>query len=153
DRSANIKSGAEWFDAFRAQRLEFFSSERDQLVFVFHIRTANVKPRACFATLNREGLIEVLASGSKPTYYVCQRNIYNVIVSAGAANELPSRCHIQMTANLPQTSSKLEGPLVKQFSVFLPNKVGAMLEIVKLLSTRHTHVVALSVSESTDSAI
>src|SRR6185312_7434102 len=58
-----------------------------------------------------------------------------------------------MTANLPQTSSKLEGPLVKQFSVFLPNKVGAMLEIVKLLSTHHTHVVALSVSESTDSAI
>jgi hypothetical protein len=60
---------------------------------------------------------------------------------------------IQMTANLPQTSSKLEGPLVKQFSVFLPNKVGAMLEIVKLLSAHHAHVVALSVSESTDSAI
>jgi len=46
-----------------------------------------------------------------------------------------------MTANLPQTSSKLDGPLVKQFSVFLPNKVGAMLEIVKLLSAHHTHVV------------
>ena len=60
---------------------------------------------------------------------------------------------IEMTSNLPQTSSKLDGPLVKQFSVFLPNKVGAMLEIVKLLSTHHTHVVALSVSESTDSAI
>ena len=60
---------------------------------------------------------------------------------------------IQMTANMPQTSSKLEGPLVKQFSIFLPNKVGAMLEIVKLLSAHHAHVVALSVSESTDSAI
>ena len=47
----------------------------------------------------------------------------------------------------------MEGPLVKQFSVFLPNKVGAMLEIVKMLSAQHTHVVALSVSESTDSAI
>jgi hypothetical protein len=58
-----------------------------------------------------------------------------------------------MTSNLPQTSSTLDGPLVKQFSVFVPNKVGAMLEIVKLLSTHHTHVVALSVSESTDSAI
>jgi len=45
------------------------------------------------------------------------------------------------------------GPLVKQFSVFLPNKVGAMLDIVKLLNTNNTHVVALSVSESTDSAI
>ena len=40
-----------------------------------------------------------------------------------------------------------------QFSVFLPNKVGAMLDIVKLLNTNSTHVVALSVSESTDSAI
>src|SRR5438067_12658371 len=58
-----------------------------------------------------------------------------------------------MTSNLPQTSSKLDGPLVKQFSVFLPNKVGAMLDIVKLLNVHHTHVVALSVSESTDSAI
>src|SRR5256885_5110242 len=58
-----------------------------------------------------------------------------------------------MTANLPQTSSKLDGPLVKQFSVFVPNKVGAMLEIVKLLSAHHAHDVALRVSESTDSAI
>ena len=38
---------------------------------------------------------------------------------------------IHMTANLPETISKLDGPLVKQFSVFLPNKVGAMLDIVK----------------------
>ena len=60
---------------------------------------------------------------------------------------------IQMTVNLPETTSKMEGPLVKQFSVFLPNKVGAMLEVVKLLNVQNTHVVALSVSESTDSAI
>src|SRR5437660_10010041 len=58
-----------------------------------------------------------------------------------------------MTVDLPETTSKMEGPLVKQFSVFLPNKVGAMLEVVKLLNTEDTHVVALSVSESTDSAI
>src|SRR5438477_6295081 len=45
DRAANIKAGAERVDAFRAQRLKFFSSEPDQLVFVFHIRTANLKPR------------------------------------------------------------------------------------------------------------
>lgn len=42
---------------------------------------------------------------------------------------------------------------MKQFSVFLPAKVGALLEIVKLLSAHRAHVVALSVSESTDSAI
>src|SRR6266404_8106551 len=58
-----------------------------------------------------------------------------------------------MALDLPETTSKLEGPLVKQFSVFLPNKVGAMLDLVKLLNAQHSHVVALSVSESTDSAI
>ncbi len=42
---------------------------------------------------------------------------------------------------------------MKQFSVFLPSKVGALLEIVKLLHTHGTHVIALSVSETTDSAI
>jgi len=47
----------------------------------------------------------------------------------------------------------MRGPLVKQFSIFLPNKVGAMLDIVKLLGAQNAHVVALSVSESTDSAI
>ena len=58
-----------------------------------------------------------------------------------------------MPVDLPETTSKMGGPLVKQFSVFLPNKVGAMLDIVKMLNTNSTHVVALSVSESTDSAI
>src|SRR5947208_16019342 len=58
-----------------------------------------------------------------------------------------------MPVDLAETTSKMGGPLVKQFSVFLPNKVGAMLDIVKLLNTHQTHVVALSVSESTDSAI
>jgi hypothetical protein len=58
-----------------------------------------------------------------------------------------------MPLDFPETTSKLSGPLVKQFSVFLPNKVGAMLEVVKLLNSHHSHVVAISVSESTDSAI
>jgi hypothetical protein len=58
-----------------------------------------------------------------------------------------------MPVDLPETTSKMGGPLVKQFSVFLPNKVGAMLDIVKLLNTQNIHAVALSVSESTDSAI
>ncbi len=58
-----------------------------------------------------------------------------------------------MAFDLPQTASKTDGPLVKQFSIFLPNKVGAMLDVVKLLHAHNTHVVALSISESTDSAI
>ncbi len=60
---------------------------------------------------------------------------------------------LEMPVDLPQTTQKMGGPLVKQFSVFLPNKVGAMLEVVKLLNANGTHAVALSVSESTDSAI
>jgi hypothetical protein len=59
----------------------------------------------------------------------------------------------KMRVDMPQTTQKIGGPLVKQFSVFLPNKVGAMLDVVKLLNANDTHVVALSVSESTDSAI
>jgi len=58
-----------------------------------------------------------------------------------------------MPLDLPQTTSKRDGPLVKQFSVFLPNKVGAMLDVLKLLNAHDYHVMAMSVSESTDSAI
>jgi hypothetical protein len=72
---------------------------------------------------------------------------------ANSAAIFPAAWEAQMALDLPETTSKLEGPLVKQFSVFLPNQVGAMLDIVKLLNSHHTHVVAMSVSESTDSAI
>src|SRR5947199_10770268 len=58
-----------------------------------------------------------------------------------------------MPLDLPKTTSKRDGPLVKQFSVFLANKVGAMLDVVKLLNAHSCDVVAMSVSESTDSAI
>jgi len=58
-----------------------------------------------------------------------------------------------MPAPIPETTSKTGGSLVKQFSVFLPNKVGALLDVVKLLNARNAHVVALSIAESTDSAI
>ena len=58
-----------------------------------------------------------------------------------------------MPLDLPRTTSKRDGPLVKQFSVFLANKVGAMHDILKLLNAHDCHVIAMSVSESTDSAI
>src|SRR5215813_5652380 len=44
-----------------------------------------------------------------------------------------------MQIDLPETTSKIGGPLVRQF--------------VKLLNAHATHVVALSISESTDAAI
>src|SRR5258707_725629 len=59
----------------------------------------------------------------------------------------------EMALDLPKTSSKRDGPLVKQFSVFLANKVGAMHDVLKLLNAHEYHAIAMSVSESTDSAI
>lgn len=58
-----------------------------------------------------------------------------------------------MSLDLPETTSGFDGPRVRQFSVFLPNKVGAMLDVVKLLNAHQAEVVALSIAESTDSAI
>lgn len=58
-----------------------------------------------------------------------------------------------MPAPLPQTTEKLEGPEVRQFSVFLRNKVGALLEIVKLLQEHNIVVLALSVLDSTETSI
>jgi hypothetical protein len=52
-----------------------------------------------------------------------------------------------------RTTEKLDGPDVKQFSVFLKNKVGALLDIVKLLNEHAVHVLALNVQDSADSAI
>jgi len=51
------------------------------------------------------------------------------------------------------TAEKLESPLVRQFSVFLQNKVGALLEVVKLLNENNVVVLALSIQDSSESAI
>jgi hypothetical protein len=59
---------------------------------LFHIRTANVRHGTCFATLNREVLVELLASTHQTRYYVCQRNTYNEIVWAGA----PTRASVAL---------------------------------------------------------
>jgi hypothetical protein len=70
-----------------------------------------------------------------------------------SAHWIGSGASLHMDVDLPQTASKIDGPLVKQFSIFLPNKVGAMMEVVKLIHANNAHVVAMSISESTDSAI
>ena len=54
---------------------------------------------------------------------------------------------------LPETTQKFDGPRVRQFSVFLKNKVGALLEVVRLLNVHMVEVVGLSVQDSTDSSI
>src|SRR6267142_363654 len=93
---------------------------------------------------------EVCIAAGRPIL-VCKENEGDDILPARAARSGCATFH--MPIDLPETSTKIEGPLVKQFSIFLPNKAGAMLDVVKLLHTHDTHVVALSISESTDSAI
>ena len=44
-------------------------------------------------------------------------------------------------------------PTVKQFSVFLLNKVGALLEIIRVLNESQVHVIGLNSQDSTDSAL
>ena len=58
-----------------------------------------------------------------------------------------------MGVEAARTTSKTEGPQVKQFSIFLKNKVGALLDVVKLLNEHNIHVLALNVQDSADSAI
>lgn len=52
-----------------------------------------------------------------------------------------------------ETTEKLDGPRVPQFSIFVKNKVGALMEIVRLLNENAVHVLALNVQDSADSAI
>ena len=58
-----------------------------------------------------------------------------------------------MTIESTKTTGKVEGPRVKQFSVFLKNHVGVLLDIVKLLNDHQVEVLALNVQDSADSAI
>ena len=51
------------------------------------------------------------------------------------------------------TTEKLKTPPVRQFSVFLQNKVGALLGVVKLLNENNVVVLALSIVDSSESAI
>ncbi len=58
-----------------------------------------------------------------------------------------------MTTSDPITIEKLGGDNVRHFSVFLDNKVGALLEIVKLLDHHNVIVLALSIQDSAESSI
>jgi hypothetical protein len=58
-----------------------------------------------------------------------------------------------MSFESPSTAEKVGAPRVTQFSIFLANTVGALMEIVRLLNSRNVHVVAISVQDSADTAI
>lgn len=51
------------------------------------------------------------------------------------------------------TTEKTGGQGVRHFSVFLNNKVGALLEVVKLLGEHDIVVLALSIQDSSESSI
>ena len=52
-----------------------------------------------------------------------------------------------------KTAARRGGDAVIQFSVFTPNRVGRLHDVVKLLASRDVHVLALTVLDTTDSAI
>ena len=52
-----------------------------------------------------------------------------------------------------KTTEKTSGQRVTQYSVFLKNKVGALLEVVKLLNEASISVLGLSIQDSSESAI
>jgi len=56
-------------------------------------------------------------------------------------------------ADQSKTVEKTEGPRVRQFSIFLRNKVGALLDVVKMLNEHAVDVLALNVQDSADAAI
>lgn len=58
-----------------------------------------------------------------------------------------------MNQGMKETTSRRRGPEVRQFSIFLQNRVGALLDIVKKLNEASVEVVALSVQDSADSAV
>jgi hypothetical protein len=58
-----------------------------------------------------------------------------------------------MGTDVSKVTERTAGPAVRQYSIFLQNKVGALLEVVRLLNDNDVHVLALNSQDSTDSAI
>lgn len=52
-----------------------------------------------------------------------------------------------------EVAEGLYGPQVRQFSVFLQNKVGALMEVVKLLNEHSILVLALSILDTSETSI
>ncbi len=58
-----------------------------------------------------------------------------------------------MTSEARPPTAEGVGAQVNQFSIFLANKVGALMEVVRMLNEHNIHVVAISVQDSADTAI
>ena len=53
----------------------------------------------------------------------------------------------------PKISDKLREPLVRQFSVFLENKVGALLDLTRTLGEANVHICGISVVDTADASV
>lgn len=53
---------------------------------------------------------------------------------------------------MPQTKERILDP-VRQFNVFTENRVGRLSQLVKVFNSHNVHVIALTVLDTTDSAI
>src|ERR1700730_7721503 len=51
------------------------------------------------------------------------------------------------------TARGRDGPSIRQFNVFLENRLGKLLEVVRRFETSDNHIVALTVVDSADCAI
>jgi hypothetical protein len=52
-----------------------------------------------------------------------------------------------------KTVEDLAGAKVRQFSLFMENKAGRLLDIVRLFTERNIHIVALTILDTADAAI
>ncbi|MCX6899926.1 MAG: acetolactate synthase [Verrucomicrobia bacterium] len=52
-----------------------------------------------------------------------------------------------------KTTEAMRGPKVRHFSVFLPNRVGALMELTKALGEANVHICGLDVINTADSAV
>ena len=58
-----------------------------------------------------------------------------------------------MAEATPKTAETLRPPLVTQFSVFMENKVGALLNVTRILGEVNVHICGISVVDTADSAV
>ena len=58
-----------------------------------------------------------------------------------------------MAQSRMKTSEKLREPLVRQFSAFLENKVGALLDLTRTLGDANIHICGISVVDTADASV
>ena len=58
-----------------------------------------------------------------------------------------------MARSSTHTTESLHAPLVRQFAVFLENRVGTLLDLTRILCEINVHICGISVVDTTDAAV